>query len=447
MKELTAGKSKPSRAADTRLQGRWLLLARIGWIAVVVLSFSIFLLGLPPYAAQLHTMCASNTNTGVCSFDGALSPAGVQALHRLGILVDYYIGYTIVVTVFIALVWASIGFLIFWHRSNDWMALLVALFLLTFNPTLVGGPTASLAQSSPHWTLPIECLVFLSTVSELLFFFLFPNGRFAPRWIGWILVPIIVQQGTWIFLPSPLNANAWLVWLNNFILLTFVVSAAVSQIYRYRRVSTPIERQQTKWVLFGIVVFLVAGLVLNAVPSLLSLQTGLFDVADDSLWFILLLPVPLSIGIAMLRFRLWEVDTLINRTLVYAILTTILALVYFGLVVALQSLVHGLTGQVAEYPFAIVCSTLLIAALFQPLRRRIQLIIDRRFYRRKYDAAKSLAAFSTTLQREVDLSQLSEQVMAVVQDTMQPTHVWLWLRPTTSDRKHEAVESNNPLTS
>jgi hypothetical protein len=138
--------------------------------------------------------------------------------------------------------------------------------------------------------------------------------------------------------------------------------------------------------------------------------------------------IPLSFGFAILRYRLWEIDHIINRTLVYASLTVLLALIYLGLVIALQSLVRVLTGAGTQQPLIIVASTLMIAALFQPLRRRIQAIIDRRFYRRKYDVAKTVEAFSATLRNEVDLSQLSEQLLAVVQETMQPTHISLWLR-------------------
>jgi hypothetical protein len=140
-----------------------------------------------------------------------------------------------------------------------------------------------------------------------------------------------------------------------------------------------------------------------------------------------LLLIAIFIAIAVLRARLWDIDTLINKALVYGSLTALLAAVYAGLIIGLESLVGLISGQSTQ-PLVLVVSTLAIYALFQPLRRRIQNIIDRRFYRRKYDAARTLEAFSATLRQEVDLSTLSEHLVAVVQETMQPAHISLWVR-------------------
>jgi hypothetical protein len=139
--------------------------------------------------------------------------------------------------------------------------------------------------------------------------------------------------------------------------------------------------------------------------------------------------MPISIGIAILKYRLYDIDLIINRTLVYGTLTALLAAVYFGGVAATQAIFHTLTGQERQPQLAVVVSTLAIAALFNPLRRRIQTFIDRRFYRRKYDARKTLEAFSTTLREETDLEALNSELVGVVRETMQPAHVSLWLRP------------------
>jgi hypothetical protein len=210
-----------------------------------------------------------------------------------------------------------------------------------------------------------------------------------------------------------------------------VGSMVVVQVYRYRRVSTPVQRQQTKWVVYGVSMGVGGLLVLYSIarffPSLFP-GGSLANVIATLAVYGLMLLLPLSIGFAILHSRLWDIDSIINRTLVYGTLTGILALVYVGLILALQALLHGLINQTSNSDIAIVASTLAIAALFQPLRHRIQQVIDRRFYRRKYDAARIVAAFSATLRNEVDLTQLREQLVTVVEETMQPAHVSLWLR-------------------
>jgi len=205
-----------------------------------------------------------------------------------------------------------------------------------------------------------------------------------------------------------------------------------SQIYRFRRVSSPAQRQQTKWVVFGLTLG-VAGTFPLQLPVDLSLvggDTPLTLLLLDAGFSLSLLLIPLSIGVAVLRSHLFDIDLLINRTLVYGLLTALLVLVYFGGIVALQRVFVALTGE--KSTLAVVASTLAIAALFSPLRRGIQSFIDRRFYRRKYDARKTLEAFSAKLREETDLSALNGDLLGVVRDTMQPAHASLWLRSDTT---------------
>jgi hypothetical protein len=287
-----------------------------------------------------------------------------------------------------------------------------------------------------------------------LFFLLFPNGRLlSRRWrlVVWLDLIAVVCLFAWAFEPGPLG-NLGLVRIANpfgveglaaligtlglvglFMTLAVAVAGGISLVVRFRR-ARGVERQQLKWFSFSGVVFCA---VFAIAPVLWYLPDS---PGTEWIWTVLFLlgasTIPVAVGIAILRYRLYDIDLLINRTLVYGTLTAMLALVYFGGVATTQAVLRALTGQDSQ--LAIVVSTLVIAALFNPLRRRIQGFIDRRFYRRKYDAAKTLEAFSSRLREETDLDALSDDLVAVVRETMQPAHVSRWLHPDTASKKDEA---------
>jgi hypothetical protein len=203
-----------------------------------------------------------------------------------------------------------------------------------------------------------------------------------------------------------------------------------AQTYRYRQVSSTAQRQQTKWVIFGLMCA-AANMVLwifvssTFPPDQPSLARAYFVLLIHPVLLLIGLLFPVCIAIAVMRYRLWNIDVIIRRTLIYSTLTLALGLVYVGSIVLLQQLVVPLTGG---SEVAIVASTLVIAALFTPLRRRSQAMIDRRFYRRKYNAAKVLEAFGATARAATDLDQLTAAMLQVIDQTMQPEHIGLWLR-------------------
>jgi hypothetical protein len=331
-------------------------------------------------------------------------------------------GLTCVLPIPEALVYFTVAALIFWRKSDDWMALLVALMLVLITPiATLPDEILTLLGSFPSMRVLLAVSIYLGLASFLLFWFLFPNGRFVPRWSPWFVAGYLLWFAGYCLLGIWVDFVKWegAVWASFLLaVLSVFVTVLFVQIYRYDKVSSPLERQQSKWAVVGTFIAL-AGIAWVPFAPISSPPPNVRAI---------LLLIPLSIGIAILRYRLYDIDVLINRTLVYGMLTVLLALVYFGLVIGLQTLVRLFTGKVSQSPVVIVASTLAIAALFQPLRRSIQAIIDRRFYRRKYDSAKTLEAFSATLRNEVDLSQLREQLLNVVQETMQPAHVSLWLR-------------------
>lgn len=425
----TALSHEPGSRANTRIPQRWLLASRVSLLALIILNLVLYVVGTPVYLASFFP---PNTHC----IDICPTPATIQSLHALGIPITTLAVYLLAVNLLFALVYVAVAALIFWRKSDDWMGWLAAFSLVAFGASFTSIPWG-LGVMRPAWWLPVTLIGenVLGFPSLVVFLLLFPNGRFVPRWTRWVALGYAVLSVPSALFPGlPFSIWNWPRLLGILVLLVVYGSVAFAQVYRYRRVSTPVERQQTKWIVFGASVALLGFLLLGyLLPVLLhgiiSLQgTNLLpSVAVFTSIYLVLLPIPLSLAIAILRYRLWDVDVLINKALVYGLLTGILVAIYVGCIVGLEALLRGLFNQTPGV--AIVASTLVIAALFQPLRKLIQTAIDRRFYRRKYDAARTLAAFTATLRSEVDLSQMRENLVAVVQETMQPAHISLWLRP------------------
>jgi hypothetical protein len=316
--------------------------------------------------------------------------------------------------------------------------------------TLVARPESSLPIGEAlawltfwAWIPSIGCIV--------LSLLLFPNGRLPSsrwRWLAWLTVLVTIVGAVWVALspgaignlgsiPNPLGIEGLprgykpVQTIMSALLLVVAVSTLGLRLLRTRG----IERQQIKWPAF-VAVMAAAGSILydTAISEAIGLRW--LEWAGYAVVIAALVGFPISIGIAIVRYRLYEIDTLINRTLVYGSLTAILVAIYFGAVVLLQRLFVALTGE--KSTLAVVVSTLVIAALFNPLRGRIQGFIDRRFYRSKYDAAKTLEAFSAKLRNETDLDALSDDLVGVVRETIQPSHVSLWLRPDRSSKGEQA---------
>jgi len=311
---------------------------------------------------------------------------------------------------------------------------------------LLAQPEALLAGEAAAW---IRSWIWIVSGGLGVFLvLLFPNGHLPSirwRYVAWLNVFVIVLGAIAVaFSPGPVDALApeirnplgidslgialgqAVVDLVEGMQIVVALSAAVSPFVRLRHAGFE-ERQQIKWFAYAATILILGALLSSRVPEIW--EVWWVSRVGFALYIAGIVGLPVAVGIAILRHHLYDINLIINRTLVYGSLTASLVLVYLGGVAATEAAFRALTGQVKQPQLAIVVSTLVIAALFNPLRKRIQSFIDRRFYRNKYDARKTLESFSATLRDETDLEALSEDLVGVVSETMQPAHVSLWLRP------------------
>jgi hypothetical protein len=420
----------PAASSTTpgRWQWNWYRVAQMAWVVLALVLLANLVVSLPSYFQYVGTVCTLHDLSN-CQTD-QLAPVYVQIFHQLHLPIALVAGFFAVLTFAVSVLYWVIALLIFWRKSGEWIGLSVSLLLVIFGSIGLVGNNGT--EQTPQLLQLLYNFFgnFVLGPAVVLFLFTFPTGRFTPRWS---LVAFVLGCGALVLSSLPVTSS--LISSGLVIALMFPLVLIV-QVYRYVRVYDSVQRQQTKWFVFGtsivVSLFVIYGLLGTVAPT--SPWNQLFT---GPFWLLVWTLFLLSVSIPILRYRLWDIDVIINRTLVYGSLTILLVGLYVALILALQALVGAVTGSLSQQPLVIVASTLVIAALFQPLRRRLQNIIDRRFYRRKYDAAKVMAAFSATLRNEVDLDQLREHLLEVVQETMQPTQVSLWLRQPT----HRATPS------
>ncbi|RME46514.1 MAG: hypothetical protein D6796_08915, partial [Caldilineae bacterium] len=357
------------------LQGRTLTLVRVLWAAIFVMAFFVFVLGLPLRYTQLRSDIIS------------------LQLPSYGFSSALYARYRLALEVSSVLIFWFLGLLIFWRKPNDRLAIFVSTFLITFGLTSL--PDYSIAGAYEVYR-PAGLLLLSRTVTFVArpclfaFFYLFPTGRFVPRWTKFLLLAMVLLQIPWVFFPnSPFSPPNWPPVVFNLVGFAFWASMGFAQVYRYRRTASPTQRQQIKWLALGIVLSTaILPLYFVAQTNPLSTSSGpgwlIFHGFVSPLFAFSMIFIPLSIAVGILHYRLWEIDFLINRSLVYGALTMLLAILFGGSLLVISQAFQTFTNQQHAIG-ALVVAALLFGMLFQPARIRLQRFVDRRFYNIRID--------------------------------------------------------------
>lgn len=411
---MSVSDSSPTATPATGLIGWRLTAARALSLTFMVLVAATFVLTLDARWSQLTAIAHDNAPVlGALGLPAVTLPAAVVVADTL--LMAVYLG---------------IGLLIFLRHSNDRLALFTSI-MLTGAAMATVRPSDAVEQVGSGVQVLYLLVLTMSLISISTFLQLFPHSTFTPHWTGWLAVLWGVLIVLWQF--APLGTPIWPprsppLWLS----LGWIGSGVAIQVYRWMRRSTQAQRQQIKWVVFGFVsVSLSFFVFVYLLPTLLpamqrpGLPRVIYVMVGVPVFYLSFLVLPIAFAFSILRYRLWDVDRIAHRAMVYSALTTGLVMLYVGCVLILQRLFRLWFG--ATSVLAIVIATIAIAMAFAPLRRWAQAVIDRRTYRRKYNAAQTLARFNAITRNEVDLDVLTRELLASVSEAMQPEHISLWL--------------------
>jgi signal transduction histidine kinase len=400
-----------SRESDRFVPG-WLTVARIGWIMVALLLAGNFVASIPAYYRNLLTVCTGPVTQ--CSSMWQPTPGNILALQRLHLPVAAYADYFVSLDVAASLLFWIVGILIFWRKSHEWMGVSVSLVLIIFGSFGISDTLYATFIPPPPQTplfiqIPIVLLSLLKWSALGIFLLTFPTGRFAPRW-SWLIVLLWIGQFGFYFATNFVPVPA------NFLLLVVLVtfgSTLGMQVYRYVRLYDAAQRQQVKWFMFafsiGLALWIVGNGVLGGLVAPLNAPDSWFQLLTGTFTVFLFVPIPLAIGVAIFRHHLWDIDLIINRTLVYGALTLSVIGLYVLVVVGLGTLI-----QVQGNVFLSLLATGLIAVLFQPLRLRLQRGVNRLMYGERDDPYAVLARLGNRLEATL----VPEKVLPTIVETI-----------------------------
>jgi signal transduction histidine kinase len=426
--------------APARLRGRALVIARLLWVAIAGLTLGLFIVSVPLNFAYLQTVCEGAT----CRNGSRATAAGVAALADSGLTLRFLATYIIGFDILVVVTFSAIALMIFWRKSDDRMGLFGSLTLLVFGTATFPDSLEILMSHYLAWQLPIRALEFYGQVGLVSFLFVFPDGRFVPHWTRWMLLGWAAYQfSATFFRGSVLDIDRISAVLSNLVWLFFLGSVIASQIYRYQTVSTPLQREQTKWVVFGMMVgisgFLaIITVVARLVPATWDITGTIPNLIAFTLIYMFILLLPLSIGIAILRARLWDIDVLINRTLVYGTLTASVAGLYI--------LIVGYLGTLFQTNGNVLISLLatgLVAVLFQPLRERLQRAANRLLYGERDDPYTVISRLGQRLEATLAPEAVLPTITETVAQALRLPYVAIALttdnRQLTTDDQHFGI--------